>query len=329
MATDTHTTSPEKAPKASRVSLRSLRSLLSDLKDDYESRYDAKVSGVARGPVTSLPALDEMLGGALEPGLHVVTAEPGIGKSAAGLQFAADSGVPSVIVSAEMSLLRLFNRLIARHTRTFLGKLVNGDPDLPPEMFERLAVKTIEKVGHLYLVDGTDCYVTPDELKDCALVAREQDGRGHVLMVVDSVHSWADSAPATGSTEYDRLTEALKTLRTLALDVKMPIIGIAERNRGAMKEGGMSAAAGSRKFEYGAETVISLDKKASEVPIGGEAPVKLTVDKNRSGRCGSIDLLFNGALQEFHEAGSADLQSKAVTNGLPKSHLYLTGGKVR
>lgn len=79
--------------------------------------------------------------------------------------------------------------------------------------------------------------------------------------------------------------------------------------------GGLNAAAGSRKFEYGAETVISLDKKTSEVPIGGEASVKLTVDKNRSGRCGSIDLFFNGALQEFHEATGSDAQNKAKSNG--------------
>jgi hypothetical protein len=76
-----------------------------------------------RGPQTGIAALDQVLGGLLAPGLHLLQATPGAGKSAMALQFASDCKHPALYSSAEMPTLELFKRLIARQPSTYLGRL--------------------------------------------------------------------------------------------------------------------------------------------------------------------------------------------------------------
>jgi predicted nucleic acid-binding protein len=88
------------------------------------------------------------------------------------------------------------------------------------------------------------------------------------------------------ASEYDRLNAALAALRELAHQLACPVVVVAERNRGSMKEGGMSASAGSRRFEYVAEGVLALERSDADAAAGGEVEVKLRVQKNRHGSPG-------------------------------------------
>jgi replicative DNA helicase len=65
----------------------------------------------------------------------------------------------------------------------------------------------------------------------------------------------------------------------------------------------MSAGAGTRKIEYGAETVLDLEVAEDAKPDArGDTQVALKLAKNRAGQAGrTIRLLFNGALQRFRE----------------------------
>jgi hypothetical protein len=121
--------------------------------------------------------------------------------------------------------------------------------------------------------------------------------------VVDSVHSWAEAVPGDLN-EYDRLNMAIAALRGLAGALGCPVLAIAERNRASMASGGLNAAAGSRRFEYGGESVWDLaGEKDARPDATGELPVTLTIVKNRNGSPGRrIHLRFNGALQRFAEA---------------------------
>jgi replicative DNA helicase len=77
-----------------RAPLCSLAGLIRTLLADGATRHAAYQAGQARGPLTGLPALDTLLGGALEPGLHILHGSPGCGKSALALSLAARCGCP-------------------------------------------------------------------------------------------------------------------------------------------------------------------------------------------------------------------------------------------
>ena len=197
-----------------------------------------------------------------------------------------------------MSPLELFRRLTARVTNTYLGRLKSGE--FEPAASVMLARKTVEAVPNLVLADATRAWAPPGWVKQAAEMAK---GNGRdVLIVVDSVHSWAEGAPVEAS-EYDRLGWALGSLRTIAGALNCPILAIAERNRASMAKGGISAGAGSRKFEYGGESVLDLGREENATPdAGGEVEVTITLAKNRNGSPGrKIKLKFHGALQRFRE----------------------------
>jgi replicative DNA helicase len=265
---------------------------------DAQTRHAAHASGTPLGPVTGLPRLDRELGRALQTGIHVVHGAPGTGKTALGLQIACSCGCPSLFVFCEMDLLELLRRLVARVTETPLGRLKSGE--LPPEQALALFDRACAAVPHLLLADASRAFASCEWLLQAAQVAKGE--AKEILIVIDSVHSWAEGCPEEGS-EYELLNAGLSELRSLAATLACPILVIAERNRLSMYRGGLSAGAGTRKLEYGAESVWDLARDPNAPPLAsGEEPVSLTLQKNRNGAAGSeIGLAFHGALQRFRE----------------------------
>ena len=273
--------------------------LLAGWQEDAQAAFEARVNGTPRGPHSGFAALDRELGGAFAPGLHIVHGQPGSGKTAFVLQIAASCGCPCLYLSCEMALLELLRRHTARITGTYLGRLKSGE--LAPADSLALARRACTAAPLLALADGTRVYAPPLWLRDAALTAKGQEK--HLLIIVDSVHSWAEGAPVDAS-EYDTLNAALLSLRHLAHQLNCPILAVAERNRDNMKGGGLSAGAGTRKIEYGAETVLDLTREMERrEDFAGEVEVKLKFAKNRHGAAGKgIDFKFHGALQRFSEA---------------------------
>ena len=277
--------------------------VLGAFRADAEAAHKARVEGVSRGPGTGLRELDDVLGGVLQPGVHIVQGGSGVGKTAYALQVAATCGYPALFVSCEMHLVELLKRHTARVTGTYLDRLKSGE--LAPDDAVRKAEQAIAAAPWLALVDATQGYLNPKLLKEFVVSTRDDAGEAkHVLVVVDSVHSWAEASPLALS-EYDTLNAHLGELRRIASLLNCPILGVAERNRASMREGGLNSAAGSRKFEYGAESVIGLAvDEAKDAPVlpPPQKPIRITVEKNRNGAAGmSLKAVFNGALQRFSD----------------------------
>ena len=290
---------PSSAPEE-RPQLCRMADLLGAWDADAQAAHQARLDGTPRGPLTGLPDLDRALGGCWGPGVHIMHGQPGAGKSAFALQVAAQCACPCLYLTCEMAPLELLRRLTARATGTFLGRLKSGE--LKPSDSLDLARHGAASAPQLALIDGTRAYAAPTYLRECAHIVRG-DAK-HLLIIVDSLHSWAESAPAMGATEYDTLNIALLSLKRLASELNCPILAIAERNRGSMQGGGLSAGAGSRKIEYGAETVLDLERgEGAREDMAGEVEVKAKFCKNRHGAAGkSVALKFHGALQRFQEA---------------------------
>jgi replicative DNA helicase len=270
---------------------------------DVEAAHEARLTGIPRGPITGFKVLDAELGGAFAPGVHSINGSPGTGKTAFALQVAATCRFPALFVTCEMSPAELLRRHAARITGTYLGKFKSGE--LPPGEVRARYQQAIEAAPMLTLLDGTQGRVSPGHIQECARVLLTRHDARSLLIVVDSLHSWAEGiASGTGAGEYETLNEAVAKLRSIAHGLNCPVLFVAEQNRESIKSGagGQSSGAGSRKIEYGAETVLSLIRKSD--PDGdGETPITLKLEKNRHGTIGrEIRATFNGALQRFKEA---------------------------
>jgi replicative DNA helicase len=298
--TDILAREPLPPPAGPTPRLARLGDLLGEWEADAVAAHRARLTGTPRGPVTGLAGLDLELGGALEPGLHVAHGGPGVGKTAFALQAAAACGCPALYVTCEMRPLELLRRITARVTGTYLGRLKSGELD--PAASLRLASRAVAAAPSLTIADATQAFAPAAWVGQAAGVVKGE--HEHLLVVVDSVHSWAEASPGDLN-EYDRLNFAIAALRTLAGALGCPVLAIAERNRASMTTGGMNAAAGSRRFEYSGSSVWDLAcEKDARPDAAGEVPVTLTLVKNRSGSPGRrIHLRFHGALQRFAEVG--------------------------
>lgn len=291
--------------ETTKPTLTLLADLIGVLRADAEAAYNARQEGRPRGPVTGLSRLDEALGGFLQPGLHVLQAAPGAGKTTFALQAASTCQFPSLIVSAEMPTIELFRRLIARETQTFLGKLKSGE--LGPREVERLAITTAERLPQVAIMDALRAFASPETIRDAAAALRERLGAAHCLIVIDSLHVWARSSRSPMSapvSEYDALNAALVGAADIAADIACPVLLVAHRNRAGQEKGGLHSSKGSGDIEYLAETIIDLDRKQDDMPDAkGEVRVKARIHKNRNGQAGiGVDLQFSGRLQRFREA---------------------------
>ncbi len=276
-----------------------LSDLLSAWEHDAQAAYEAHQGNTARGALSGFKTLDRELGGCFSAGLHILHGQPGSGKTAFALQVAASCGCPCLFLSCEMSPLELLRRHTARVTGTYLGRLKSGE--LAPAESLALAKRACGQVPLLALADGTRAYASPSWLRDAALATRGEER--HLLVVVDSVHSWAEGAGIDAS-EYETLNAALLSLRQLSHILECPVLAVSERNRDSMKGGGLSAGAGTRKIEYGAETVLDLTRDMARRDDGaGEVEITLKLAKNRHGAAGKeLPFLFHGAKQMFVEA---------------------------
>ena len=294
---------------------RILADLLADLEADAERAHQQRLTGRMGGPVTGLAPIDSALGGYLAEGLHILHGAPGTGKTALALQIAATCGAPALFVTAEMHPTELLRRIIARVTGVFLGRLKSGE--FAPADIVALARKTIETVPYFAILDATtgpapsivDLQTSIESVRN--LVARLgtpdaiEAAMMPCLMVIDSGHAWAAGLDMGAASEYDRLNEAIGGLHSLARMMGIPILITAERNRSAMATGGQNAAAGTRTWEYRAETVLDLSPpdgdKNTPTPAGGERRLVLSIHKNRHGPPlpAGTSLDWHGALQRF------------------------------
>ncbi len=275
-----------------------LGDLLGDWEKDAKAAHDAKIQGIPRGPITAFETIDRELGGALCPGLHIIHGQPGAGKTAFTLQVATSCGCPCLYVTCEMAPLELLRRHTARVTRTFLGRLKSGE--FSPFDSLQLARRACAEAPQLAMCDATRSYASPRWVRDAALATKGD--HPHLLVIVDSLHSWAESAPADAP-EYETLNAGIVALRQLAHELNCPVLVVAERNRGTMSTGGLSAGAGTRKIEYGAETVLDMERdSAKREDAAGEVEITVKFAKNRHGAAGKkVSIFFHGALQKFRE----------------------------
>ena len=295
-------TNPEAAPVAP---ILRFSDVLGELRADADANHAARTSGTLRGPITGLSRLDKEISHALAPGLHGIYGNAGAGKTALALQITTSCGFPALYVTCEMAPSELLRRHTARATQTFLGRLKSGE--LSGESVEALARRAMGAAPDVALLDATQAPANPFRVAECARIVKRESA--HVLIVIDSLQSWAEMMAPNGAGEYETLNAGILALRKLAHEIKCPVLFLSERNRKGNEKssGGLNSGAGTRKIEYATETVFDLDRDMEAQANGaGEYSIKLKIAKNRHGSVGTeIPLLFNGALQQFREEENA------------------------
>lgn len=270
---------------------------------------------------TSLPALDNILGGGLEPQrLMVLLGAPGGGKTTLANQIAvhaADSGRPVFYVTSEDIPFVLLAKTLARQSQTNYTAVLKAYDD----QRERIALalqayqesKAATRLRYLDATMGT----TISTVRSCAQAhfeAFKEGGNG--ILVIDYLQRLARSLSSYREGKQDlrlAVTALSEELRAIASGLDCTVIALAAQSRASGYGSGSGAnknalASGkeSGDIEYTADTVMAIvddDQRTMQVPWL-QAKV-LRIDKNRQGPAGDnciVNLDWYSERQQFTEA---------------------------
>jgi replicative DNA helicase len=265
------------------------RQLVNEFTDDLDARSDGSI-----GLRIGLPDFDDLTNG-LEPGdLAVMPARPGIGKTALLVSIAGVTSQTTVtaVFSAEMPAQQLMRRCVALQAEIPQG-LLRRPEKLTNDDWSKIskAAGTIAQ-RKLWIDDTGLPSLAHIRSETIALKSRASLG----LVLVDYVQL----VRAPGSNRYEQLRDVSYGLKALAKELAVPIIVLAQLNRGVEarehKRPHISDIRDSGAIEEAADIVGLLysegyyDREFSMPYV-----MECAIEKNRNGERGLCLWRFDGA----------------------------------
>ena len=244
-------------------------------------------------------------------GLHggemiILAARPGMGKTSFALNIATNAAMTTdkaiAIFNLEMSAEMLVNRMISAvgqidSYKLQTGQLQSNDWKRYNEAMSQLADTNI------YIEDNAG--ITASEIRaKCRRLANSEKGLG--LVVIDYLQLVTSGGRKTESRQVE-VSEISRSLKTMALELNVPVIALAQLSRNAEKrENSQPMLADLREsgsLEQDADMVLFINRKdyydtkkdIKETIV----PVDLIIAKHRKGATGKIDLLFELNMSNF------------------------------
>jgi replicative DNA helicase len=244
-------------------------------------------------PLTPWDQLNKIIGG-LRPGaLYIVGARPGVGKTIIGLQLAwhlSKTG-PVSFHSLEMGKTELYNRIIAMEASVYLGNIEKGT--VRDHEWEKIA-QTIRQTKHELAIHDK----SGQTIQQIRALANSVKSEGRLkAIVVDYLGLIQDTEK--GRKRYEMITDISIGLKNLARDLEVPVIALAQLNRGPEQrknsEPDMADLRDSGGIEQDADVVILLHREQLEGDQDWErSQMILNVAKNRHGTTNKAWLKFEG-----------------------------------
>lgn len=293
--------------------LRAARDAIADLGDggqddlEQDTLHEALAEVVdglgaptpAAGLDTPWPDLNEYLMG-LAPGrLYVIGARPAVGKSlmAQGLavHWARRHRQHALLASMEMRKAELTRRVLAQASGVSLTTLNDSRhiTTADRDAVERAsAVVLDELLPRLHILDRGE-----QSAASISATARAMHKRGELSLLVVDYLQLLQPAPTLNRTRNreQEVAESSRAFKRLAMDLEIPVVVLSQLNRSMLSRADRRPTMGdvreSGAIEQDADVIILLHQ-----PEPDDSPwdLEVIVDKNRSGRKGTLRLVQQG-----------------------------------
>jgi replicative DNA helicase len=248
-------------------------------------------------PASPWPLLNDIITGFRPGALYIIGARPGVGKTIVGLQIAWELSKqgPVSFHSLEMGKSELYNRIIASQAEVPLSAIEKGN--LQEWMWERIVkVRTQIQEHRLAIHDKSG-----QNLLQIRASANSVKGNGQLeAIVVDYLGLIQDTEK--GRKRYEMITDISIGLKNMARDLNVPVIALAQLNRGPEQrkdsEPDMADLRDSGGIEQDADVVILLHRRSVDEDQfeWQKSQMIMKVAKNRHGGLGEVALQFEGHL---------------------------------
>jgi replicative DNA helicase len=283
---------------------------------------------------TGLTDLDRMMGGLQKSDLIIVAGRPGSGKSSLGANIAfnvarawrsetlADGHLKTVdggrvaFFSLEMSAEQIATRILAEQAEISSSDIRRGN--IHESQFGRLVdVSNMIATLPLYIDDSGGLSIS----QLAARARRLKRQKGLDLLVIDYIQLLSGSSRKANENRVQELTEITTTLKALAKELEVPIIGLAQLSRAVEqrddKHPQLSDLRDSGSIEQDADVVLFIYREEyylkNKEPKEG-TPEHLTwqgemekvhgraeviIGKQRHGPTGTVQLSFEAQFTRF------------------------------
>ena len=282
-----------------------LKDIMSDALNEIEAISNR--GGEMIGVPTGFTDLDSLTNG-LHPGqLIILAARPAIGKSTLGLDICRAAsikhGLTSCIFSLEMSRNEIVMRLLSAEAQIPLHHMRAGT--MSDSDWTKLAAKmgTVSEAP-LFIDDSPNMTLMEIRAK-CRRLKQRHDLR---LVVVDYLQLMTSGKKV--ESRQQEVSEFSRSLKLLAKELEVPVIAIAQLNRGPEqrtdKKPMLADLRESGSLEQDADMVILLSREDAyerESPRAGEAD--FIVAKHRNGPTATVTVAFQGHYSRFVDMAQA------------------------
>jgi replicative DNA helicase len=247
--------------------------------------------------VTGIPKLDEDLGGFRAGELITVAAETGVGKTVFARQIRREScarGVHGLYCSGEMNGEQLSAREAAARTGIPQSKFRN------PWKMER---DELRRVLDFASMECDKCALLSANLSvsritSAALEIRRRGCLGFIVIDYDEL------VEGHGATELEKQTSVVRTSKSLAMSLKVPVILLSQLRK--LQQGERADkplidrmyGAGAKKKD--SSSILFIDRPSVRNLEGDEAAATIFVVKNREGKVGHLPCQFQISRMQFH-----------------------------
>lgn len=251
-----------------------------------ETRINTKEN---RDLFTGFFDLDDLTDGLHNGEMTVVGARPGTGKTTFALQIAeniASKNKNVLFISMEMSAEQIIEKIIARKAHIGSNKIRRGNLE------ERELVKISEtciQIADLKMEIGTNI----NTIQQIEIKARKMKSKEKLDLLVIDYLQLVKSQGKFGNREQE-VADISRTLKSIALELNIPIIALCQLNRNANRnEPTLADIRESGAIEQDADNVIFLYQQKND------NVVTVDLQKQREGCTGIVKLKFNKATSEF------------------------------
>lgn len=268
---------------------------------------DRGITGISTG----YNVLDKMINGLKGPDMFVIAARPSMGKTALMMNIiehiVVNAGQPAMVFSCEMSTVQIVQRLIFSRARFEFQKLTKGYQPSKGDL-ERIKTASAEISKSKLFIDDT-AGISINDLR--AKARRKHRDEGISCIAVDYLQLMRSGSKQAANSREREVAEISAGLKALAKELNIPVIVLAQLNRGP--EGRTGSALGvprmsdlreSGSIEQDADMVALLYRKVyyaenQQDRDDDDGESELVLGKNRNGPTGNIPLTFLPALMRF------------------------------
>jgi len=281
---------------------KNIEEVLSSTLSTIEKMYKNPYHGIT-GLNTGYQDLNKKTSGLQSSDFIIIAARPSMGKTTFAMNLCENIAMiyekPVLIFSLEMSGEQIMMRILSSLSRVHQTQMRTGQ--LNDEDWSRISgtINVLLKKKNMYIDDSTN--ITPTEIRSRAKkLYREKKGLS--LIMIDYLQLM--KVPSFGENRTLEIAEISRTLKSLAKELKIPIIALSQLNRSLEQRSDKrpvnSDLRESGSLEQDADLIMFIYRDEiyhENTDLKGIA--EIIIGKQRNGPIGTIKLTFNGHWSRF------------------------------